>query len=976
MTGRRRRLPTWGAFAFVLAGTSFARGETPFLQATAAGGALRLAGAGSAAPILVDAGDHPGVPRAARDLQEDVFRVSGLRPDVVTGDQAAQDVVIVGTIGRSRAIDRLVAARKLDVGEVRGRWEASLVQVVARPWPGVERALVVAGSDPRGTIFGIYDVSERIGVSPWYWWADVPVRRSERLFVAPGRWVRREPVVKYRGIFINDEAPALSGWAREKFGGFNAKFYAHVFELLLRLRANFLWPAMWGSAFADDDPQSPALAAEYGIVLGTSHHEPMMRAHDEWRRYGKGPWNYGTNAEALRAFWTEGIRRVGAYENLVTLGMRGDGDEPMSREADVALLERIVADQREILAREPGGRAAPQVWALYKEVQEYYEKGMRVPDDVTLLWCDDNWGNIRRLPTPAERSRPGGAGVYYHFDYVGGPRSYKWINTYPIPKIGEQMHLAWRYGADRLWIVNVGDIKPMELPISFFLEYAWDPAAWPLERLHDYPRVWAERLFGAEHAAAIGRLLAGYTRFNGRRKPEMLEPGTYSLVNYREAETVLREYQRLRVHAGQMHERLPAEQKAAFFQLVFYPVKASALLHELYTNVGRNRLRAAQGRADTNRSAELARKSFRDDEALTREYHALLDGKWNHMMDQTHIGYTFWNQPPLNAMPGVQEVQVLDRPAMGVAIEGSESSWPGGQGQPTLPALNPFDGEARTIEVFDRNQTADSFTPPSFTLTTSHPWLEVEQEDVVRKPSAGDRDWMRGLAGQRIRVRARWADVPPGTHDASVTITGSDGSEVRVQLPVANPAAPRPETVNGFVETNGYVSIEAEHHDRAIAPKGREWKTIRGHGRTLSGVTPWPVTETATLESAMRLEYPMYLFRDGSVEVAVHLAPTQKFQPGPGFRFAVSFDDDEPQVLNVHADASQAAWARSVSDGVTVVTSKHTVRPGARLLKLWALEPGLVFQKIVIDAGGLKPSYLGPPESPRGTAVRPARPGS
>jgi hypothetical protein len=955
----KRLLRAAAALAVTLGPSALARGETPFLQATSARGAFRLVADGAAATVLVDDQDHPGVLRAARDLQEDVFRVTSVRPERLTGEKAARDLLIVGTIGRSWPIDRLVATRRLDVAEIRGRWEASVVQVVARPWPGVDRALVIAGSDPRGTIFGLYDLSERIGVSPWYWWADVPPRRSPRLFVAAGRWVRREPAVKYRGIFINDEAPALSGWAHEKFGGFNSKFYGHVFELLLRLRANFLWPAMWGNAFADDDPASPALANEYGIVLGTSHHEPMMRAHVEWARYGKGPWNYTTSAEALRAFWAEGIRRVGAYENLVTLGMRGDGDEPMSREANVALLERIVSDQRDLLARDPRWRASPQVWALYKEVQEYYEKGMRVPDDVTLLWCDDNWGNIRRLPTAEERGRPGGAGVYYHFDYVGGPRSYKWINTYPIPKIGEQMHLAWRYGATRVWIVNVGDIKPMELPISFFLEYAWDPEAWPLERLHDYGRVWAERLFGPERAPEIADLLAGYTRGNGRRKPEMLEPDTYSLVNYGEAERVLRDEEGQRLRAEKLYEVLPPELRAAFFQLVLHPVKASAVLRELYATVGRNRLYAVQGRASTNQLARLARDLFRQDAEISREYNERLsDGKWSHLMDQTHIGYTYWNQPVRNALPAIQEIQVPTRAEMGLAVEGSEASWPGGPGQPTLPALSVFAGEARAFEIFNRGGE-----PFSFEVVPAEPWLRVD----VREGTVGP--------DRTVRVTANWAEVPIGTEKGSIAVSGPDGSQVVVQVPIFNPATPRPETVEGFVETGGYVSMEAEHYARAVAPRGREWKTIPGFGRTLSGVTPWPVTETAA-EGTMRLEYPMHLFRDGPVEVAVHLAPTQKFQPGRGFRFAVSFDDEAPQVLNVHADDSQAAWARSVSDGVTVVTSKHSVAPGARVLKLWALEPGLVFQRIVVDAGGLKPSYLGPPESPRGKAVRPARPGS
>ena len=783
----------------------------------------------------------------------------------------------------------------------------------------------------------------------------MPVRRSAQLFVRPGRWLRREPAVKYRGIFLNDEAPALSGWVLETFGGFNSKFYARVFELLLRLRANFLWPAMWGNAFADDDRESPAVADRYGIVMGTSHHEPMTRAHVEWARYGKGPWNYATNADVLRNFWTEGIRRVGAYENVMTLGMRGDGDEPMSREADVALLERIVADQRDILARELGPRAVPQVWALYKEVQEYYEKGMRVPDDVTLLWCDDNWGNIRRLPTPSERARPGGAGVYYHFDYVGGPRSYKWINTNPIPKIGEQMHLAWKYGATRLWIVNVGDLKPMELPISFFLDYAWDPAAWPLERLHDYERDWAGRTFGPEHEVAIGDLLAQYTRYNGRRKPELLEPRTYSLTNDHEAETVVADYERLAREAERLSLALPAEQRAAFFQLVLHPIQASANLHALYETVGRNRLYAVQGRASTNELAGRARALFLRDEELTREYNETLSGgKWRHLMDQTHIGYTYWNQPLRNALPAIQEVQVSAHGELGVAVEGSEASWPGGPGDPVLPALNPFDGRARTLEVFNRGRE-----PFAFTVEPAEPWLVVD----VRAGTAGP--------DQTVRVSARWDDVPAGTEKASVTVRGPDGAAVAVRVPIFDP--PRTAPLEGFIETNGAVSMEAEHYVRAVAPSGRAWKTIPGHGRTLSGVTPWPVTEAATLESGLRLEYALHLFHDGPLEVAVHLAPTQKFQPGPGFRFAVSFDDQAPQVLNVHADESPAAWARSVSDGVTIVTSKHTVAPGPHVLKLWALEPGLVFQKIVVDTGGVKPTYLGPPESPR---IRPGRPGS
>jgi len=923
-------------------------------------GAVCLVARGAAAAIVVDSRDYAGVRRAAADLQEDTFRVSSVRPRLVTDEvPRIPDVVIVGTLDRSRLIQKLAGSRRLDIGRIRNRWEATVVQVVPRPWPGVERALVIAGSDQRGAIFGLYTISEQLGVSPWHWWADVPVSRHDRLFARAGRFEWDGPAVRYRGLFINDEAPALSGWAHETFGGFNHRFYGKVFELLLRLKANFLWPAMWGNAYADDDPLTPALATEYGVVIGTSHHEPMMRAHDEWRRYGKGPWNYSTNAEALRAFWTEGIRRTAAQEVVITLAMRGDGDEPMSKEANIELLERIVSDQRAVIGRHrgPGVPAAPQVWALYKEVQEYYEKGMRVPDDVTLLWSDDNWGNIRRLPTADERGRPGGAGVYYHFDYVGGPRSYKWLNTVPIAKIWEQMHLAWRHGADRIWIVNVGDIKPMELPIQFFLDYAWDPERWPAERLPEFTRRWAEHEFGSGHAEEIADIVTRYTTYNGRRKPEMLDPRTYSLANYREADGIVDDYNRLAQRAEALYAAMPEASRDAFYQLVLYPVRACAVVNDLYVTVGKNRLFAVQGRASANDLAERAQRLFRLDADLSREYNeTIAGGKWNHMMDQTRIGYTFWNQPVRNAMPGVQVVQIPARGEMGIAIEGSEASWPEGVGAPVLPALSVYDQQPRWVDIFNRGRQAFEYS-----IEVRDPWLQVSapRGSVERE--------------RRVEVNARWSEVPAGTERSSLAVIGPGGARVEVTVPILNPPTPRPDDLDGFVESNGYVSIEAEHFTRAVAPPGRRWQIIPQHGRTLSSVTAWPVTEQQTLDPAggMRLEYRMYLFTRGAAGVQAYLAPTQKFQPGPGVRYAVSFDDEPPQIVNLHADESLAAWEREVADGVKVLTTRHAIaQPGYHVLKFWALDPGVVLQKIVVNTGAMRPSYLGPPESARRAARR------
>ncbi len=417
-------------------------------------------------------------------------------------------------------------------------------------FPGVSQALVIAGSDKRGTIFGIYDLSEQIGVSPWYWWADVPAVHRDALFVKPGSYVQGPPAVKYRGIFLNDEAPDLTNWVREKFGtippqadppippdvaNYNREFYARIFEVILRLKGNYLWPAMWNNAFNEDDPKNARLADEYGIVMGNSHQEPMLRAQKEWdRRYKKtlGSWNYYKHPDVLQNFWREGIRRNKDYESIITIGLRGANDTPMIPGGTVpqsmALLEEIVGVQRKMIAEEinPDVTRVPQLWCLYKEVQEYYKAGLRVPDDVTLLWADDNWGNIRRLPTEAERKRSGGAGIYYHFDYVGGPRNYKWVNTNPIAKVWEQMTLAKEYGADRIWIVNVGHFKGVEFPIEYFMHLGWNTGRWTNRNIGEYTRLWAEREFGAKYAGtsrtsspAIPGTTAGANRSCSNRPP-------------------------------------------------------------------------------------------------------------------------------------------------------------------------------------------------------------------------------------------------------------------------------------------------------------------------------------------------------------------------------------------------------------------------------------------------------------------------
>ena len=830
-----------------------------FVSSVKGGNSFGLSVSDKTTPLYASPIEYPGVIRALQDLQSDITRVTGNQPMLVTDTiPTASEIVLVGTIGKQPLLDQLIEQKKIDVTDITGKWETFLIQVVENPFPHVGRALVIAGSDKRGTIFGIYEVSKQIGVSPWYWWADVPPKKQESLYIKPGRYIQGEPTVKYRGIFLNDEQPALGGWVSENYGGFNSKFYTKVFELILRLKGNFLWPAMWGQSFYTEDPLNPKLADEYGIVISTSHHEPMMRAHVEWQRYNKGKWNYATNDSTLREFWREGINRMGNYESIVTMAMRGDGDEPMSEESNISLLQRIVSDQRAIIEKTTRKEitATPQVWALYKEVQDYYDKGMRVPDDITLLLCDDNWGNLRKLPHRDETKRAGGYGIYYHFDYVGGPRNYKWINTNPIERVWEQMHLAYQYGANRIWVVNVGDLKPMEFPISFFLDYAWNPAAIKGDQLQQYTEEWCTQQFGSAHAKEIASLLSTYSKYNGRVKPELLNEKTYSLNHYNEFERVVTAYRQLAAHAKTFAQKIEAAHQDAYFQLIQHPITASANLYELYYYVALNQQAVNQNDMRANAYADKAHEHYQIDSLMTREYHERNNGKWNHMMSQTHIGYTYWQQPPVNKMPAVQ------------------------------------------------------YLKEGMTIASENPIPSKDARHLVPRKAKG----------------------------------------------------------NIFYEKDQYISIEASHASRWVNTNEITWQVLPNHGRTGSAITPFPVTAKAqTLSSTSpHVEYDFYTYSDGDAVLQLYFSPTLNFHHTlTGLQYAVSIDDEKPQNVGLNADDAQnSIWEHWVANNIITKVSSHTVRePGKHTIKFWMIDPGIVLQKLVLDLGGVKPSYLGPPET-------------
>ncbi len=784
------------------------------------------------ATLGYDKKEHRCVQLAAANLVTDMEKVTGRKPAV--DDQ--QPTILIGTVGCNAQIDKWVKSGELR--DLKGKNEKYIIKTIGQQ-------LVIAGSDKRGTVFGIYELSQQLGVSPWYWWMDVPIVKHEAVYIKRGEYTDGEPLVRYRGIFLNDEAPCLTSWVENTFGTKygDHRFYEKVFELILRLKGNFLWPAMWGWAFYADDPLNSKTADDMGVIIGTSHHEPMARNHQEYARHRKewGPWNYQKNQEKLDQFFREGIERMKGTDDIVTIGMRGDGDEAMSEDADTRLLQRIVENQRKII-RQVTGRPAketPQVWALYKEVLDYYDKGMRVPDDVLILLCDDNWGNVRRVPTAKERQHPGGWGLYYHVDYVGAPRNSKWMNVTPSQNMWEQLTLAADYGLDRMWILNVGDLKPMEYPITLFMDMAWNPRTVSRDVVGTHTLPFCRQLFGDEQAEEAARILNLCCKYAGRTTAEMMDASTYN-VQTGEWRQVADDYMRLETEALRQYLTLKPEQRDAYQQLILFPVQAMSNLYQMYYAVAMNRFLAKQNDPEANLWAERARQAFRRDSLLCASYnHDFASGKWNGMMTQKHIGYTSWND----------------------------------------------------------NFPADRL-----------PRLEAVAE---------------GVGGYTFTMK------------------------------------------------DDYVAMEAEHYNSASQAAKAEWTVLPYVGRTLSGMTLMPYTEAVDGASLTYQWTGKPATAVNQVKVHVVVKSTLDYLNKGGLTYTVSLDGGEPQRVNFNHNLNEAkeniysvfypTVARRVVE--SVVTLPIDSSKAEHQLTICPEDPAIVFEKIVVDAGGYQPSFLFSDES-------------
>ncbi|KAJ6441587.1 glycoside hydrolase [Purpureocillium lavendulum] len=797
------------------------------------------------AAILVDDNDSPGVKIAAENLAGDFASVTGGNRSVVTVVPDAEELpntgtakvaIIVGCIEASPLLQRLERQGQVDFRPIRGKWESFLTTVVDRPFGGCyEKALVIAGSDKRGAIFGIYTLSEQIGVSPWYWWADVPATHNRTIYAIPVTTTQGEPSVKFRGIFLNDEAPALTGWVLEKFGSYNSAFYRTVFELLLRLKANFMWPAMWpgypnpGANFFLDDPDNPRVADEYGIVISTSHHEPMQRLTNEWfLENGEGSWDWETNRDKMTEFFREGARRARGYDSYFTIGLRGAYDRRLSGADPAAVLNDVIETQRGILDDVYGrSEDIPQLLALYRDIEHIYDEGrVDVPDDVTLLFQDDNNGTIRRLPTKKEAARKGGAGIYYHFEYVGLPRSYKWINSVSLGKAWHQLRYAYSRNVRRLWLFNVGDLKPLEMPITGAMSLAWNihSVAHEAGGLRGFLRDVAARDFGTSLGREMGDVYHGYDRLVSMRKHELIEPDTLSLLHHREAERVLAAWTALLAAAQAVYARCAEEQKPAAYQLVLHPVRATRLLVALRVAQARNRLYARQRRNSANVAAAEALALFDADFDAQRAYHALLGGRWAGMLRQPHLGHdvSAWHAPSRDMVEGLCYVQRRQdsSPAvgqMGVSVEGHAGVRPGlvneesDRTRPsrrdlvpglTLGAVTRYGPPSRWFEVWTRGTPAVRWTAAvaaiSSSLSSSCPWLRLSCCSGVLVPGEED---------ARVDISVDWDQVPNDFDDEVLIDVRSDAGDFeQVHLPVNGHRVPS-SFRKGFVEGPGYVSM-------------------------------------------------------------------------------------------------------------------------------------------------------------------------
>ncbi|MGA2916689.1 MAG: glycosyl hydrolase 115 family protein [Sedimentisphaerales bacterium] len=927
----------------------------------------------TAAGVCYDKSDYKVVEIAANLLSQDIESVTGIRPSVYADlKQAGGRVVIIGTIGHNEYIDQLIREGRIDACGVDGQWETYGLQAVDKPFENITSALVIFGSDRRGTAYGVFELSKQIGVSPWYWWADVPIQKQKTLVIKKGFYCDGPPSVKYRGIFINDEDWGLKPWASKTFdpqlGDIGPKTYKKVFELLLRLKANHCWPAMHECTKPFNYyPNNKKVADDYAIVMGSSHCEPLLFNNaTEWDAKKMGEWRYDINKENIYKVLDKRVSENGKFENVYTVGLRGMHDREMrgnlKLEQRIGLLEKVFADERKILTNHINKKITdiPQVFIPYKEVMTLYNNGLKVPEDVTLMWVDDNYGYIRRLSDPLEIQRPGGAGVYYHISYLGPPHEYLWLCTTPPALIWEEMTKAYNFNARQVWIVNVGDIKPCEYGTNFFLDLAWDINSVNQSNIQSHLTGWLASAFGQENSQELTAIMKEFYNLCFERKPEFMSFGAefgfsndltarwedteYSFVNYREAERRLQRFESISNRAGALYDKMPENLKPAYFELVYYPVAAANYMNRKILLAQENRWFADQQRNSTNICAGQVQHYFEKINELTQQYDTLLNGKWKYMVQVNQNSHSVYYR-----MPPVKTIEIPQRAQMGVFTESSTPNQ-GIDVANALPCFNPVYDQNYFIEIYNKGKT-----PFNWRASANQRWIKLSK-------SSGKVDIQ-----ERIFVSINWLAVgKQEVLNGKIEIQGAGGKKT-IYVNCFNPAVKKDQLKGMFVENNGVISISAADFTRKTEPGFMTWNVIDGLGLTGKSVISLPVTAEPNYSfdpNLPHLEYDIYTFNSGVVEIQSFVLPVFPISSFRNAQYAVSIDDGRPQSIEISVPEYSAQWKENVRRNAAKNITRHYInKPGKHILKLWMADTGMAFDKIIVDLGGLKMSYIGPQET-------------
>ncbi|MCI9336555.1 MAG: hypothetical protein HFH93_03265 [Lachnospiraceae bacterium] len=974
-------------------------------------------GKGRIPPILVEQSGGEGIRRIAGKVAGDMEKVFGHRPPVVTEESLAavhaSQLILCATLGKSPVLEELEQRGLTDTRELRredgsAKWEVYRIQMISlREKPQIltfpreiQTVLLICGSDKRGTIYGMFALSEYIGVSPMCYWGDVQPAAREALEIGEEiETVSREPSIKYRGFFINDEWPCFGSWVTEHFGGFNQEAYDHVFELLLRLKGNYLWPAMWSASFPLDGPgnKNEELADLYGVVVGYSHHEPCLRASEEWdkvrgegSRYGN-EWNFHTNEQGLLHYWEDALKRSGKYEHIITIGMRGERDTSMlgphsTIAENIGLLKDIITKQRELIHRyvERDREDVPMLLALYKEVEPYFYGDEETPglkdweglEGVTCMFCEDNYGYMRTLPGEDIRNRSGGFGMYYHLDYHGSPISYEWVDSTPFSQIWEQMSEAYEYGIRDVWIVNVGDLKFHEVPLSYFMALAYDYDKWGYgnpDSCREYTRRWVKDTFQGTTPAlrsGIEKVLTDYIRWNSLRRPEALHEGVYHPCHYGETDRMLERAGEVEALSKQIMEEM--EDNRAYYSMIHYPAMASMNLLKMHLYAGKNHHYAAQGRKAANAYGELVQDCIRADRAFQEEWAQFRGGKWNGMQMAQHIGFTKWNEDDCR-YPVMMKVEPGHRPAMSVSRKDREETATKNYGSPTVIKIPDFcyaGCEKTVLEIANTGRGSLHYQIMPYGHNHGENEADCRADGREELPKWLELSSREGDVEdlEEIVLVCHREKLPGERQDVSLLVT--DG-EARVLVEVSGQAAEKPLPMT-FMGRNGIITMGAEHYCRKKDTEKGSFQTIRDYGKYGCGVKVFPSTAVfAQEEEKPELVYRFWTEEAGEYQVELLTAPANPLVNGESVNLLVRAGDGEPVKARLvpadfrSGDGSDGRWAKAALDKERCTRLAMPFGQGVQELVISPLEAGTVLERIRIyrpDCAGLK-SYTGPEES-------------